>query len=284
LDLAEAFADYEGKFVIQLFENEELMDERVLWLEPGSPRLMTRQEVTPFAGKKPEGMILVPSGSFDFSAENTDQFIPYPDTKEPVIVKINEFYIDKYPVTNIQYLEFLNATGYKPTDPVNFLKHWNNGTIPEGLEDHPVVYISLEDAKKYAKWAGKRLPTEVEWQYAAQGTMGFMWPWGNDFDSTRCNNATGKTTPVSRFPKGKSPFGVMDLTGNVWQMTGDVYNNGTYYFVIMKGGSHYKPTSSWWYVKGGPQPNTWHQQLLLVSPSFDRNATVGFRCVRDILP
>lgn len=72
----------------------------------------------------------------------------------------------------------------------------------------------------------------------------------------------------------------MDLTGNVWQLTSDVYNNGTYYFVIMKGGSFYKPTSSWWYVKGGPQPNTWHQQLLLVSPSFDRNATVGFRCVK----
>jgi gamma-glutamyl hercynylcysteine S-oxide synthase len=77
---------------------------------------------------------------------------------------------------------------------------------------------------------------------------------------------------------------VMDLTGNVWQFTNDVYDNGTYYYVIMKGGSHYKPTSSWWYVKGGPQPNYWHQLLLLVSPSFDRNATVGFRCVKDVSP
>ena len=93
-----------------------------------------------------------------------------------------------------------------------------------------------------------------------------------------------KPFPVDAFPEGKSPFGMMDLTGNVWQLTGDVYNNGTYYFVIMKGGSFYKPTSSWWYVKGGPQPNNWHQQLLLVSPSFDRNATVGFRCVKDASP
>jgi formylglycine-generating enzyme required for sulfatase activity len=121
----------------------------------------------------------------------------------------------------------------------------------------------------------------VEWQYAAGGAKSLKWPWGNEYDSTLCNHATGKTTPVDAFPGGKSPFDVMDMTGNVWQLTNDIYNNGTYYFVIMKGGSFYKPTSSWWYVKGGPQPNNWHQQLLLVSPSFDRNATVGFRCVKD---
>jgi formylglycine-generating enzyme required for sulfatase activity len=178
-------------------------------------------------------------------------------------------------------MEFLQATKYVPEDPVNFLKHWNDGNIPEGLEEHPVVYVSLEDARAYADWAGKRLPSEKEWQYAASGNEGFDWPWGHEFDSTRCNNASGNTSAVDAFRKGKSPFGVMDLTGNVWQFTADVYDNGTYYFVILKGGSHYNSTASWWYVKGGPQPNYWHQQLLLVSPSFDRNSTVGFRCVRD---
>ena len=71
------------------------------------------------------------------------------------------------------------------------------------------------------------------------------------------------------------------MVGNVWQMTNDVYDNGTYYYLMMKGGSFYKPESSWWYVKGGPQPPEWQQLLLLVSPGFDRNSTVGFRCVKD---
>jgi gamma-glutamyl hercynylcysteine S-oxide synthase len=281
LSILEAFGNYEGRLVIQLFKDYELADEKVVTLEPGSPRLVGSVAKTPAAVKTPEGMILIPSGSYNFKAENTDQFIPYPDTKEPVNITLTSFYIDNYPVTNRQYADFLKVTSYLPKDTVNFLKHWVNGKVPKGMDDHPVVYISLEDARAYANWAGKRLPTEVEWQYAAQGPENFQWPWGNDFDSTLCNNASGRTTPIDAFPRGKSPFGVMDLTGNVWQLTDDVYNNGTYYFVIMKGGSFYKPTSSWWYVKGGPQPNTWHQQLLLVSPSFDRNATVGFRCVKD---
>jgi len=83
------------------------------------------------------------------------------------------------------------------------------------------------------------------------------------------------------FPAGASPFGVEDMVGNLWQFTQDVYDNGSYYYAIMKGGSYYKPTSSWWYVQGGPQPVSHQQMLLLVSPGFDRNETVGFRCVKD---
>jgi formylglycine-generating enzyme required for sulfatase activity len=197
---------------------------------------------------------------------------------------IHPFLIDKYPVTNRKYAEFVESSRYAPTDSTNYLKHWKGGTIPPGLEDHPVVYISLDDARAYAKWAGKRLPTEAEWQYAAGGIEGLIWPWGADYDSTRCNHARGSTTKVSAFPGGDSPFGVSDMTGNVWQLTRDVYDNGTYYYVIMKGGSYYQPISSWWYVKGGPRPNAWHQLLLLVSPGFDRSATVGFRCVCDVVP
>ena len=73
----------------------------------------------------------------------------------------------------------------------------------------------------------------------------------------------------------------MDLVGNVWQLTNDLYDNGSYYFIIIRGGSYYHPTSSWWYVKGGPQPLNRTQMLLRVSPGFERNATVGFRCVKD---
>ncbi|MBW6461192.1 MAG: SUMF1/EgtB/PvdO family nonheme iron enzyme, partial [Bacteroidales bacterium] len=279
--MADIFGKHEGKYVIQLFTGIELTDEAVVYLHPGTPRLIGQQEKTHLMKKAPDDMVFIPGGTFSFRAENTDQFIPYPQSKEPAKMNMKPFFMDIYPVTNEQFLSFLDASGYTPADPVNFLKHWENGMIPAGLENHPVVYVSLEDARAYTAWAGKRLPTEAEWQYAAQGKKNLLWPWGNEYDSTRCNHSTGKTTPVDAFPGGKSPFGAMDLTGNVWQLTGDVYDNGTYYFVIMKGGSHYHPTSSWWYVKGGPQPNTWHQQLLLVSPSFDRNATVGFRCVKD---
>ncbi|HSQ76817.1 MAG TPA: SUMF1/EgtB/PvdO family nonheme iron enzyme, partial [Bacteroidota bacterium] len=102
-----------------------------------------------------------------------------------------------------------------------------------------------------------------------------------DFDSTRCNYGNATTTPVNAYPAGASPFGVMDLVGNVWQLTGDVYNNNTFNFVMMRGGCYYNPTSSWWYSRGGPQPVDNPQILLLVSPGFDRCATVGFRCVKD---
>lgn len=279
--LESPFNNYEGKYVLQLFKSGELLDEAVVLLEPGIPRLISRVNKTLSPAQRPADMQFIPEGSFGFRTENTDHFIPYPDIDTPVMTHLDAFYMDKYPVTNKQFMQFMQETKYLPDDPANFLKHWVNGNIPAGKENHPVVYVSLEDAMAYAEWAGKRLPTEAEWQYAAQGKDGRHWPWGEDFDSTRCNNASGATSPVDAFPEGKSPFGVMDLCGNVWQFTSDVYDNGTYYFVIMKGGSHYKPTSSWWYVKGGPQPNYWHQLLLLVSPSFDRNATVGFRCVID---
>ena len=194
---------------------------------------------------------------------------------------MRRFFMDRTPVTNAAFAEFLKASGYAPADRSNFLLHWIDGRPPAGQGDHPVVWVSLEDARAYAKWAGKRLPIEAEWQYAAQGTDGRPFPWGKKMEPGRCNNKLNRTTPVAAFPKGASPFGVLDMVGNVWQFMDDVYDNGVYRYGIIRGGSFYAPEKSEWYVKSGPLAVDRVQIHLLVAPGLDRAATVGFRCVRD---
>ncbi len=177
---------------------------------------------------------------------------------------------------------FIKRSGYVPKDASNYLKHWIDGTIPEGMEHFPVIYVSPDDARAYASWAGKRLPTEREWQYAAQGKDMRKFPWGNSMDSSICNYNLNHPTAVESFPKGASPFGVEDLTGNVWQLTNDVYEIGSYSYVIIRGGSYYHPAGSQWYITGGPVPVYHPEMLLLIARGLDRNGTVGFRCVTDV--
>jgi formylglycine-generating enzyme required for sulfatase activity len=258
-----------------------LIDERVVGFNHGKPWLISKQEQTKAIRRPLPNMVEIPAGTFTYSVTNDDQFIPYPVNSNPTQQKVERFFMDRYPVTNAEFYNFVTNSGYIPDNPANFLKHWSMGVYPEGQANYPVVHVSLEDAQAYAEWAGKRLPTEVEWQYAAQGTDGRLWPWGDEFHGTKCNNSFERPTPVDAFPKGRSPFKVEDLVGNVWQMTNDVYDNGSYTFVMIRGGSYYNPTSSWWYVKGGPQSLDRTQMLLLVAPGFDRSATVGFRCVID---
>lgn len=166
--------------------------------------------------------------------------------------------MDVTPVTNKAFAQFLKASDYRPTDTTNFLRHWINGHIPEGQDNFPVVYVSYEDANAYAKWAGKRLPTEIEWQYAAQTSALNEWPWKQSrpvervnetvtstltvsslqgIDSGRCSLGDGKLYAVGKYPAGKNAFGLLDLVGCVWQLTNDVYMNSSYRYIIMKGGS-----------------------------------------------
>jgi formylglycine-generating enzyme required for sulfatase activity len=194
---------------------------------------------------------------------------------------MRRFFMDRTPVTNDDFAGFLAASGYAPADRSNFLKHWVDGRPPAGEGGHPVRWVSLDDARAYAKWAGKRLPSEAEWQYAAQGADGRPYPWGTKMEPGRCNNKLNRTTPVTAFPKGASPFGVLDLVGNIWQMMDDVYDNGVYRYGIIRGGSFYAPEKSIWYVKSGPLAADRVQILLLIAPGLDRVATVGFRCVKD---
>jgi len=197
-------------------------------------------------------------------------------------VRLEPYAIDLTPVTNRQYAVFLRQSGYRPDDAENFLKHWDEGRVPPGLEDHPVVYVDLEDARAYARWAGKRLPTEEEWQYAAQGPEGREYPWGDAWEEGRSNDgSTGGTTSVTAFPSGRSPFGCYDMCGNVWEWTESQRGDGRTRFCILKGGSYYKAEGSHWYADGGPQTCRFAAKFLLTWPGLDRCATIGFRCVVD---
>jgi len=281
INLHEQFGSYEGKFVIQLFKENELIDERIIFIEPGTARLISKITTTEKATIPPDGMVEIPPGDFKMRVDSDSDFIPYPKYDSSQIIQIDKFYMDKYPVTNNIFYDFIESTGYQPDDKTNFLKHWEDGKFPKGAKNHPVVYVSYEDAIAYANWAGKRLPTEIEWQYAAQGTDGRLYPWGNELDTTKYNTGQEGISSVTEYFAGVSQYGITDMVGNVWQLTNDIYDNGSYYFIIMRGGSYYNPTSSWWYVKGGPQPLNKSQMLLRVSQGFERNATVGFRCVKD---
>jgi iron(II)-dependent oxidoreductase len=202
-------------------------------------------------------------------------------------MRINAFYIDKYPVTNAEFATFLQTSHYHPDDDLNFLKDWTDGKYPEGAANMPVVWVSLEDARAYAAWAGKRLPHEWEWQYAAQGNDGRQYPWGNLWHATAVPVPDqGRTMRgpdnVDAHPTGASPFGVMDMVGNVWQLT-DQYLDEHTRAAILRGGSYYQPQGSKWYFPQAYQ-NDEHGKLLLMAPSKDRAATVGFRCVVDAAP
>lgn len=302
LNYIDEFGAYEGKIVVQAFDHDELLDETVLEVTSGEPILISASVKTESIKKTPAGMVKIPSGTFLWKTTQGDEFIRYPKLNTTDAVTMPSYYMDKFPVTNKQFKEFLDATGYVPSDGANFLKHWEGSSIPKGRENYPVVYISYEDAQTYSKWAGKRLPTEIEWQYAAQTSALNEWPWKQATPVTRkeefvtetltvsalegidpkvCNLGDGNLYEVGKYPKGANPFGLQDLTGCVWQLTNDLYESGSYRYIMMKGGSYFKPSSSWWYVQGGPRELHYRQYLLRVSQGFERNATVGFRCVAD---
>lgn len=301
LDVKKAFGRFEGKLVIQLHDGKELVDEQIVELKAGTPRLVSTPSISATGGST-LGMKRIPAGEFKFHTTHGDEFIQYPRDGEDSVFRMKSFWMDRTPVTNAAYFAFVKATGYRPADTVNYLRHWYHGAPKKGEEQFPVVYVSLEDARVFASWAHKRLPTEVEWQYAAQTPNGNEWPWRQRKPVTRqeqevnetltvsnlvgiepgmCNLGDGKPYPVGSFRKGVNPFGLLDLVGCVWQLTDDVYESGSYGYAIMKGGSYFKPSSSWWYVQGGPRELHYRQYLLRVSPGFERNSTVGFRCVKD---
>ena len=184
--------------------------------------------------KIPEGMVLIPSGEFTIGTNQTDEenhalslglHKPwFADESPERRIDIADFYIDRYEVTNLKYYIFCQATDHKPP------RYWKGQRFPEGQDNLPVIEVNYFDASDYAKWAGKRLPTETEWEKAARGRAGFIYPWGDDFMPGVANLALSPRKkkgqgpkPVGSFPKSASPYKVQDMVGNVWEWVWEYY-------------------------------------------------------------
>jgi len=314
---------FEGKIIIQVIQHlkdalgnssnrTSLLDEQIVYLIPGQARL---QEIfEPSTIKKEnianikdpsaiqQNMAKIEGGKFIFKRTHGDDFISYPPVLDSTAISIASFWMDKYLVTNEDYHQFIQESKYQPVDTVNYLKHWVAGAPLATDYKKPVVYIGYEDAKAYAQWNHKTLPSEIQWQYAAQTPALHEWPWKQEkpvtreveeitgtlstvnikgIDASLCNLGNGILDTVGTYPKGVNANGLYDLVGSVWQLTSSEYSSGSYQYIIMKGGSYFKPSGSWWYVQGGPRELTYAQYLLRLSQGFERNGTVGFRCIMN---
>ncbi|RLC77738.1 MAG: hypothetical protein DRI81_08150 [Chloroflexi bacterium] len=197
-------------------------------------------------------MVCVPAGQFLYGDEKKEMELP-------------EFWIDKTPVTSGEYARFVAAAGHEPPE------HWKGDVPPQETADHPVTYVSWNDAAAYAEWAGKRLPTEEEWEKAARGSDGRKYPWGNDWQEGRCNTketGIGATTPVGQYsPDGDSPYGCADVAGNVWEWMVSEHEKGGR---VLRGGS--------WYSDANAVRCAFRSRLA----PFASNDDVGFRCVSPV--
>lgn len=237
-----------------------------------------REEERPFrtALHEPGEMALINKGSFFYGVSKKEKRIDY------------DYYMDVFPVTNKQYKAFIDA---RPNHPVPYVEkeewakpyNWDRRTprtYPKGKANHPVVPVSYEDAIAYCQWRTEkehlpegtayRLPTEEEWEKAARGNDGRIYPWGNEFDKEKCNtyeSGIGGTTEVTKYPEGASPYGCFDMAGNVWEWTDSDYDKNN---KVLRGGSWIvDQTGARCAYRYGSNPN-------------DRNDVVGFRCSRTV--
>lgn len=236
-------------------------------------------------------MVQIPEGAFIMgnNGRPTGEGAGDEDEQPEHKVFVKSFYIDVYETTNAHYKRFVDATGADP--PLL----WRNGTYPPAKINHPVVYVSWFDADAFCQWAGKRLPTEEEWEKAARGSDGRHFPWGTPFDFKKANTpqywlakgievSQGSTLPVASFEEGKSPYGLYDMAGNVYEWVSNWYlpYPGNPFPNI-----HYGQKNK--VLRGG----SWYDCLSygcgLSAPSYNRsrftpeikNKGFGFRCAKD---
>jgi formylglycine-generating enzyme required for sulfatase activity len=253
----------------------------------------------------PAGALAIPAGDFLFRVQGAEiegddahgvdvqfEWEETPRKEHEKNVSVGGFHLDREPVSCGRYASYLRESGYRPDDRRGWLRHWpdaDRGVYPRGNRSVPVTGVSLAEAKHFCEWVGGRLPTGIEWQYAAQGgDSRRTYPWGaTDDQRRRPPVASGRETPSpfdsSAFsPAGDSPFGVADLVGNVWQYTADEFEDGHTRFVLLRGGARYTLTShSKWYFPSAGFRLDRHTKYLLMDDAFERAATLGFRCAYD---
>jgi len=257
-------------FRVQLADSPQGVTPPELRIIPPAPQVLTLPRRR--TGKDGKEMILIPAGEF-VMGEGSNAHRVYLDA----------FYIVRYPVTNAEYNQFMDATKH------NAPGHWANGQIPQDKENYPVVSMTWEDAAAYAQWAGGRLPTEAEWEKAASWDDAKqekrVYPWGNDFDATRCNASESKiggTTPVDKYSgKGGSFYGINDMAGNVWEWCEDWYDAD--YYKSSPARNPKGPDSGYAHVLRG---GAWnfdnifaHSAVRLTLDSDDWGRSIGFRYV-----
>jgi len=225
-------------------------------------------------------LVVVPAGEFTMGHNSNYDTLPVHSINLPA------FSIDKYEVTNKRYKRFIDGTGYKvpwsqDTAVAAYIWDWQKRIFPEGKGDDPVVLVSWEDAKAFCAWAGKRLPTEAEWEKAARGAKGKPYPWGNDWAKGKANTQESglkQTAPAGSFKEDVSEYGVNDLAGNVSEWVEEWFapypgNPMTSYeernkYRVLRGGS-------WDYAHS--IANGYNRQY--ATPQSQMTA-IGFRCVK----
>lgn len=224
-----------------------------------------------------EDMVRVPAGPFIQGTE-AGGFDELPERT----ISLDEYFIDRYEVTNHQYQAFVLATGHRrPGPPSRYAK---NMALLRGA-NQPVVYVSWYDASAYCHWKGLRLPAEAEWEKAMRGIDGRLWPWGNHLDASATNWAEGQdgykaTAPVGSFPRDVSPFGVADGAGNLMEWVADWYAEDSYRSDSKRnpqGPDHgvYKVLRGGGYTSTGQDIRITSRNRMV--PDF-RDETIGFRC------
>lgn len=248
---------------------------------PPSPAPAHERVVT---GRDGAPMVLVQAGEFLMGNEAEGDAPPHR-------VSLDAFYIDRYEVTNARYLKFVEATRHRApqhvVDPQYDL--WTGPVLSPGVADLPVVNVDWSDADAYCRWAGERLPTEAEWEKAARGTDGRLYPWGNEAPSFARLNFSRRwqgahtIQPVGSYESGGSPYGALDMAGNVWEWVSDWYDAGSYAAGPARnpqgpssGSSKVLRGGSW--TNSADTVRTTHRRE--EDPDM-RNSDSGFRCARS---